>query len=1319
MVKNGILHVHSMYSINDSTQTPEEIVKRAKELGCEHITLTDHGTLLGIDSFMEAGEKYGINTVPGVETYLDNRQHLILVAKNYKGFQLISRGIREANKHQYIKKIKEKSMVFPIMTKDILEIFKDSEDVIATSACIQGPLASILLRRFYAQKEIEKLKKKQEIYKDSFLELFESSEKSYKKICNDITAYKKDRTAFSKYTKEPYRQITEDKKNKIDIINEKLNDSNNLSKAKILSLQTQKENLMAEVKKREELTITATNTVDYSNKKIKLLEKQKEEWKVIRDEHKNKKEKYEKIEAAIHKIHIESTEDLYKEAIRTVKYYKNIFSNFFIELQYHGLEEEKLVMPLLLKIAKETNTPIIAANDAHMKDGTENSIIARQIVRYNYFSRHQKANDIDRTLYLKSDEELLNSLCLILPKEDAIKAIENTKILKECKIIFPNEKHYPVCKSKETFRGLLEDARSQKIKAGLWNEIYEKRLNHEIEVIESMGFVDYHMVVRDFCIAGRKLGVVPKKELDYMPIDYDKALEWIKSKNYTIGIGVGPGRGSAAGSLVCYLLGITNIDPIRYGLLFERFLNPERVTMPDIDTDFKTSLRPYIIRYIKQVYGERAVCSIMTENTYAAKASIQMVGRDRADELYGNLSNSEQKEKKSAYLKIVRKITDLLPDNAGNLSVYDEMFKQHFQNNTEAMLLWSRAKLIEGRVSSTGIHAGGIVISDNDDINEYVPLAWKEDKQVWAAQRDMIRIEAKGLLKMDLLGLNTLDCNTDCLYLIEKNYGITVNIDEIPFEPDVFKEIYSKGHTNSIFQFESSGMKQMLKDFMPNCIEDIILLVAAYRPGPMEFLPNLIDIKHGRKPLTYLTPELEPILSSTYGQIIYQEQVMQIFQQLAGYSLGQADLVRRAMSKKKEEKLLVERNAFVYGDPERNIIGCEKNGINNEKANRLFDDMIDFAKYAFNKSHAAAYAIVSYQTAWLKYHYTKEFLCAMFNNKDSDDYAPIIEDCNHYKIDLLPPDINYSFYEFTTENSAIRYGFKGIKDISENNSISEIIKMRSGKRSQRLFQDFIDFAERFLVEDNGKCNLFEKRLMDALIKSGCFDAIISNRISLYEMYIGTNFKQSYNSIITYYKSNIASTKISDKKILRQWEAEYLKFYLRENPLKEYHDDSYYGCISYAELVNGNVKIFGLITSLEYKISKNGNKMLIVNLQGKNGKATVLFFREKCDKYSRLSNSLENTVVMIEGNCKDGTIFGNSIEKLEPNKYNYYYLCDSREKYEIVLKEVANEKGLEELNIFSFYKGTNEQNIKELDKPIMIRAMVTKQIIKKIGAKREK
>lgn len=1319
MVKNGILHVHSMYSINDSTQTPEEIVKRAKELGCEHITLTDHGTLLGIDSFMEAGEKHGINTIPGVETYLDNRQHLVLIAKNYEGFQLISKGIREANTHQYIRKIKGKSMVFPIMTKEILELFKDSEDVIATSACIQGPIASILLRSFYMQKEIEKLKKKQDVYKESFTELFDSSEEAYKKICHDITVYKKDKTAFVKYTKEPYKQITEDKKNKIDKINEKLNDSSNLSKSKMLSLQTKKENLETEVKKREELTISAKNTVDYSNKKIEMLEKQKEKWKAIRDEHKSKKIKYEKIEEVIKKIHIESREDLYEEAIQTVKYYKNIFHHFFIELQYHGLEEEKIVMPLLLKIAKETNTPIIAANDAHMKDGTENSIIARQIVRYNYFSKHQKANDADRTLYLKSDEELLNSLCLILPKEDVLEAIENTKILKECKVIFPNEKHYPVCKSKETFRGLLDDARNQKIKAGLWNEIYEERLNHEIEVIENMGFVDYHMVVRDFCIAGRKLGVVPKNELDYMPIDYEKALEWIKTKNYTIGIGVGPGRGSAAGSLVCYLLGITNIDPIRYGLLFERFLNPERVTMPDIDTDIKTSLRPYLIRYVKQVYGERSVCSIMTENTYAAKASIQMVGRDRADELYGDLSNPEQKEKKSAYLKTVRKITDLLPDNAGYLSVYDEMFKQHFQNNAEAMLLWNRAKLIEGRVSSTGIHAGGIVISDNDDINEYVPLAWKEDKKVWAAQRDMIRIEAKGLLKMDLLGLNTLDCNTDCLHLIEKNYGIAINIDEIPFEPAVFKEIYSKGHTNSIFQFESSGMKQMLKDFMPNCIEDIILLVAAYRPGPMEFLPNLIDIKHGRKPLTYLTPELEPILSSTYGQIIYQEQVMQIFQQLAGYSLGQADLVRRAMSKKKEEKLLIERNAFVYGDPERNIIGCKKNGINNEKANRLFDDMIDFAKYAFNKSHAAAYAIVSYQTAWLKYHYTKEFLCAMFNNKDSDDYAPIIEDCNYYKIELLPPDINYSFFEFTTENSSIRYGFKGIKDIADNDSISEIIKKRSGKRNQKLFQDYIDFVERFLSEDNEKCNLFEKRLMDALIKSGCFDAITPNRIALYETYIRTNFKQSYNSIISYYKNNIGSTKKIDAKILRQWEVEYMKFYLRENPLKEYHDDSYYGCVSYNELVNGKVKIFGLVTSVESKISKNGNKMLIVDLQGKTGKTTVLFFREKCERYSKLIDSFENTVVIIEGNCSEGTIFGNSIEKLEPNRHNYYYICDSIEKYKILLQEVVGTKGLEELNIFTFYKGIDESNIQELDKPIMIRVAVTKQVIKKIGAKREK
>ena len=948
MVEHGILHVHSMYSINDSTQTPEEIVKRAKELGCQHITLTDHGTLLGIDSFMEAGEKYDINTVPGVETYLEDRQHLILIAKNYKGFQLISKGIREANAHQYIRKIKGKSMVFPIMTKDILNVFKGSEDVIATSACIQGPIASILLRNFYIEKQIEKLRKKQDSCKDSFIRFLEADEK-YKKICQNITAYKSDRTAFAKYTKEPYKQGTEKRKEQLSKIKDDLKNSNDLSEKKIFSLQSKMEKLKKEIRDREDLIITATNTVDFSNKKLDTLEKNKAKWKTIRDDHKSKKERYEKIEADIKKIHTENEEELYREAVRAVKYYKSVFPYFFIEVQYHGLEQEKIVMPLLLKIAKETNTPIIAANDAHMKDGSEESVVARQIVRYNYFSKHQKADSSDYSLYLKSDEELIKSLCMVLPREDVLNAISNTKILEECKVIFPNEKHYPVCKSEKTFRELLEDARNAKIKNGLWDETYEKRLNHEIEVIESMGFVDYHMVVRDFCIAGRKLGVIPKNELSCMPIEYKKALEWIEMKNFSTGIGVGPGRGSAAGSLVCYLLGITNIDPIRYGLLFERFLNPERVTMPDIDTDIKTSLRPFLIRYVKQVHGEKSVCSIMTENTYAAKASIQMVGRDRADELYGYLPDTEQKEKKSKYLKRVREITDLLPDNAGNLSSYDEMFERQFKSDSEAELLWNRAKMIEGCISSTGIHAGGIVISDNDDINEYVPLAWKEDKQVWAAQRDMVRIEAKGLLKMDILGLNTFDCTSDCLHMIKKNYGISINIDEIPFESEVFEEIYSKGHTNNIFQFESPGMKKMLKDFMPSSIDDIILLVAAYRPGPMEFLPNLIDIKHGRKPLTYLTSELEPILSSTYGQIIYQEQVMQIFQKLAGYSLGQADLVRRAMSKKKEEKLLIERSAFVYGDSERNITGCVKNGINAESAEQLFDDMIDFAKYAFNK----------------------------------------------------------------------------------------------------------------------------------------------------------------------------------------------------------------------------------------------------------------------------------------------------------------------------------------------------------------------------------
>lgn len=1317
MVKHGIIHVHSEYSIHDSTQSPEEIVKTASEMGCKHITLTDHGTLLGIDDFMDAGAKYGINTIPGVEMYLENRVHLIMFAKNYEGFLAISRVLKQANENQLIKKFRGKEFVYPLLTQEALESLSGNTNIVVTSACIQGPVCLPLLRQFYLDQSNKKIHEKMNQYTEDIKE-YNTCLSTLSKIDDQVKKMKANRKSLVKFTTDTYQKQLEKKNEKIGVLQKECEafrqseKSTDLKKVEKKVQQIEKlTREVAQMKENRELSIPVVISLD---EELVKCQKQKKEWMARRDRFRKEKNKYDTLKKKLVKDPTCNQTTMYEEAVRNAKYLKELFPHFYLELQNHGLEQEIHVMPQLVKIGKELEIPFIAANDSHMSQPDDDCIAARQLVRYNYFKKHQEVSEADKELYLKTDEELYEALSKVLDSEIAKEALENTKILEECHVVFPKEKHYPTCLSDKSFDELLEDAKFNMIERGEWDEAHEKRLQHEINVIKTMGYVDYHMVVRDFCIAGRKLGVIPKQELQNMPENYEDALKWIKYRGYNTGIGVGPGRGSAAGSLVCYLLGITNLDPLKYNLLFERFLNPERVSMPDIDTDIKTSLRPYIIRYCKQKYGENAVSSIATTSTYAAKAAIQMAGRDRADELYGDLPTAEENEKKREYLIFTRKISDLIPEGSGEkLSDWENEFQRQFGEDKEACIVWDHAKLIEGHVNGIGVHAGGIVISDNNNINDYVPLMWKDDMKVWATQCDMIRVEEKGMLKMDILGLLTLDVISDCVNLVKKNKGISIDLDHLSFEEEVFKNIYSTGRTNSVFQVESKGMKDMLKQFAPTCFEDIILLLAMYRPGPMQFIPNVIAVKQGKKELTYKTPLLEPILKDTYGAVSYQEQVMQLFQILAGYSLGQADMVRRAMSKKKEEKLKVERKAFIYGDEERNIMGCLKNGISEEIANEIFDEVMDFAKYAFNKSHAAAYAFVSYQTAWLKYHYPLEFLCSMFNNKSLDKFDPLMEDCIHYGIEVLPPDINMSTYDFQTEGNAIRYGLRGIKGIADANVINTIVE----SRKEKPFYSFADFVERFLVENNGKCSLFDKELMEALIRTGCFDSICLNRIVLNDAIKDVQWQQPVDSIIAYFENQNynAPRKGQDVRQKQEWEMEYLKQCISSNPLKIYKDDCYYGCVPYSELKNGPANIFGLVQNCEMKISAKGNRFLIVHLVGKAGKTDVLFFNERCSYYEKMIPELEGSVFRVSVTVKDGTNFGNRMEMLDSVKSSYSLTCDTEEKYLQFIEELSVNGGLDDLDVFTYYKGYNTESspLRHLEVPAMVRVKVNKKLIKKL------
>lgn len=1245
------LHVHSMYSLHDSAQSPDEIVQKVKSLGGKCVTLTDHGTLLGIEPFMKAGEVHHINTIPGVETYLENKTHMILFARNYQGYQAISYAMREANTNIEANTANH-NLTYPIMTKEMLQnYFAGNENVVATSACMQGPLGWILLTNWRIQKQIDKNQSKCKQCEPAYRR-WQELDAQYKTLTADISADKKERTTQKKYTTDAYLRKLEKEKKEL----EQLSKQDAAYQKKLQQYQYDMQ-----------IHEAAKSIVQKLDRTINLQTKQKSIIQHEKDTLRTAKERYKKLEAKKQSLQLFSQEDLLQRAKKVLLEYKAIFPHFYIELQYHGVEEEAYVMPILAQLAKETDTPVIAANDVHILDNSEESVEARRIMRFNYFKKAQTVSDADRMLYFKTDEELHNSLCQILSEDVVDEAIDNLKILGTCHVEFPKETHYPVAKDSTSFDSLLEQARLEKMKQGCWDQAHEERLRYEIQIIKQMGFVDYHLIVRDLCNQIQKLGVVPQDRIKDIPQDFTKVDEWLEENQFTEGIGKTAGRGSAVGSLVCYLLGITDIDPLQYHLYFERFLNPERVTMPDIDTDVKTSLRPTIIRYAQWKFGERAVSSIATEMTYGAKAAIEMAGRDRASQLNQHLGKKQYQQNIRAYLhQYTIPLKSMIPQDDRTLSSYEDQILPQIQDNAELMILWNHAKLIEGRLSGTSVHAGGIVISDNDNLNDYIPVAWNQEKQTWAVQCDMVRVEERGLLKLDLLGLRTCDRMTDTLHLIKKHRGISIDLNQIPFEAEVFQEIFSQGRTNSIFQCESDGMKAMMKQFQPSSFDDLILLIAAYRPGPMKYINDIIiPTKHGQKHTSYHIPMLEPILKDTYGAIIYQEQVMEIFQKLAGYSLGAADLVRRAMSKKKSDKLEIERKAFVYGDVERNIKGCVNNGIEEQDAVRLFDDMMDFASYAFNKSHATSYAFVAYQTAWLKYHFPLEFMCAMFNNKDQKEFGPLYESCRSLNIRILPPDINHSYYDFVIENNALRYGFKAIKGIG-NGNLSAI---------QYLIQSRQEHAYKYPAEIlahlwSNTATLKEhvpKDLLLQLINAGCYDSLSPNRedlVAFVQQYY--NCKAEDFSHFVQMLKGYPFKREPNKNYSFQQEMDLLGQILSDEPLALYQNDELYGCVPYQNLQVGGCSIMGFVIQLQKTVSAKGNDMALVQIQMKQGQITAIAMGQAITSVQYFVQKHIGKVFKFHGTYTEkGGFFIRTIQLLSPVVAQYYLTVTKQEEISIV------------------------------------------------------
>ena len=732
---------------------------------------------------------------------------------------------------------------------------------------------------------------------------------------------------------------------------------------------------------------------------------------------------------------------MYEEGRAAAKRYEEIFgkNNFFLELQDHGIPQQQTVNQALIRMSAETGIPLVATNDVHYTG--EDDVKPHDILLC--IQTGKKLADEDRMryeggqYYIKSETEMRQ----LFPY--ALEALENTqKIADRCNV----EIEFGVTKlpkydvpegytsweylNKLCFEGL--ERRYTPV-----TEELRERLKYELSVIQSMGYVDYFLIVWDF--------IKYAKDHDIM---------------------VGPGRGSAAGSLVSYCLEITTIDPIKYQLLFERFLNPERVSMPDIDVDFCFERRQEVIDYVVRKYGTDRVVQIVTFGTMAARGVIRDVGRVM-DLPYAFVDT---------IAKMIPTELNITLDKALNAN---GDLRRMYEEDEQVRELIDMSRRLEGLPRHTSMHAAGVVISQKA-IDEYVPLSLGSDGSV-TTQFTMTTLEELGLLKMDFLGLRTLTVIQNAVRLAQKSSGKRINMDAIDYNDKQVLDSIGSGKTDGVFQLESAGMKSFMKELKPQNLEDIIAGISLYRPGPMDFIPQYIRGKNNRDSITYDCPQLIPILEPTYGCIVYQEQVMQIVRDLAGYTLGRSDLLRRAMSKKKGDVMQRERQNFVYGNPEEGVPGCISNGIDEKTANKIYDEMIDFAKYAFNKSHAAAYAVVAYQTAYLKYYYPVEFMAALMTSviDNSAKVAEYIYACRQMGIQILPPDINRGEGNFSVDGGNIRYGLAAIKSIGRP-VIQAIIEEREIRGP---FKNLKDFVERLSGRE------VNKRTIESFIKAGAFDCL--------------------------------------------------------------------------------------------------------------------------------------------------------------------------------------------------------------------------------------
>jgi len=922
----------------------------------------------------------------------------------------------------------------------------------------------------------------------------------------------------------------------------------------------------------------------------------------------------------------------YEQAAKVVEEYLEIFGeDFYLEFQNHHLEEQAKVNKVLLQLADEYNIKCIATNDVHFinaEDAEPHHVLICLNTNRDYndsSGMHYSGHE-----YLKSAEEMHGLFPdhpeLITNTQEIVDKIEEYKLKRDVIL--------PVFPLPEGFNDEMEylthlTYKGAERKYGEITAEVKERIDYELDVIRSMGFPGYFLIVQDFINEAKKMDVM-----------------------------VGPGRGSAAGSVVAYCTGITNIDPIKYNLLFERFLNPERVTMPDIDVDFDDEGREKVLKYVVEKYGENRVAQIVTFGTMAAKSSIKDVGRV----LNVPLSDTDR-------------LSKLVPETPGitlekAFEEVAELNEEYKKGNDKIKQTIDFARKLEGTTRHTGTHACGVIIGP-DDLSNYIPLSTSKDSDLMVSQFEGTLIESVGMLKMDFLGLKTLSIIKTALDNIYKRHHIKIDIESIPLDDQLTFDLFQKGDTVGIFQFESEGMRMYLKELKPNTIEDLIAMNALYRPGPMQYIPVYINRKHGREKVEYPDPLLEEVLKPTYGIMVYQEQIMQTAQILGGYSLGRADLLRRAMGKKKIDLMQSEKSEFVKG--------AVAKGINENKAKEIFDIMLKFAEYGFNRSHSAAYSVIAYYTAYLKAHYTAEYMAALLthNINDIKKITFFIDECNHHKIPVLGPCVNESDLNFTVNKKGeIRFGLAAIKGVGETAARS-IIDERA---KNDIYSDIFDFARRVNLRS------VNKKSFEALALSGAFDTFD-------DMHRAQFFHQERNEEINFIEKIIKHTTILNSNInsmqqslfgeeevvavqnpplpdIEPWskleqlkkEKEVVGFYLSGHPLDDFKleidnfcniDIEKLNSTPPSELNGREIRIAGILSSVNHRTTKKGDPMASFNLEDYTGSLNLALYSEDYLKYKH---------VLIDGQM----VFVKALARIRLNTNNQ---IDYKVQQVILLSEV--------------------------------------------------